>query len=147
MTEPGHRPHQSHLGDMKGNTDCVDCSFRGLSRIKSANEVTAWACQTCGIAEARLKQNSPKHTWAETVSEVLLNPCFKKSWSVFDWACLRQQSQENCSRKSHLFHAGRFGPGLSECWWKAWWSLALHCRGLPAAAYRDLLTRLLDTSS
>lgn len=36
-----------------------------------------------------------------------------KSWSVFDWACLWQQSQEKCSRKSHLFHAGRFGPGLS----------------------------------
>lgn len=32
---------------------------------------------------------------------------------MFDWACLWLQSQEKCSRKSHLFHAGRFGPGLS----------------------------------
>lgn len=35
----------------------------------------------------------------------------------------------------------RFG---SECWWKAWWSLALHFRGLPAADYHGLLTRLSD---
>lgn len=33
---------------------------------------------------------------------------------------------------------------VSECWWEAWWSLALHCGGLPAAAYHDLLTRLSD---
>lgn len=56
----------------------MGCSFRGLSWIKAANVVTAWACQTCGIVEARRKQNSPKHTWADTVSEVLVNPCFKK---------------------------------------------------------------------
>lgn len=45
----------------------------GLSWIKVANVVTAWASQTCGINEASLK-----HTWAETVSKVLLNPRFKK---------------------------------------------------------------------
>lgn len=31
-----------------------------------------------------------------------------------DWLCLWQQSQEKCSRKSHLFYAGLFGPGLSQ---------------------------------
>lgn len=66
-----------HVGGMKGKYR-QDCSFRGLSWRQAAHAVTAWACQTYVIAEARLKKNSAKHTWAETVSEVLLNSCLKK---------------------------------------------------------------------
>lgn len=137
-----------HLRGMKGETQtAMDCSFRGLRWIKAANVVTARACQTCGIAEARLRQNSPKHTWAETVSTALSSPCLKKLICVWLGMSVAAEPRKMFQKIPSVPRRTFWPRSVSECWWKAWWSLAQHCRGLPAAAYHDLLTWQSDRSS
>lgn len=76
----------------------------------------------------------------QMLKEDLLNACFKMLICV--WLGMPGATEpRNMFQKIPSVLRRTFWPRFaSSSLWKAWWSLALHCRGLLATAFHDLLT-------
>lgn len=103
----------------------MDGSLRDLSWIKAANVVTAWACQTDQISEARLKWKALEVKQNQKSFESLfikVDLCLiRHGWD--DWAKKNVEDVSICCAQDSLAQV------VSAFWWKALWSLALHCWG------------------
>lgn len=86
----------------------MDHSLRDLSWIKAANVVTAWACQTNQISEARLKWKALEVKQNQKSFESLfikVDLCLiRHGWN--NWA-----KKKKCRRHFHLLCTGLFGSG------------------------------------